>query len=143
MMKLYLASPWFTEDQDRREKEVKAKLREIGFNVFSPREESVLSANASKKDQDEVFRIDLEGINTADAVFAITNDKDMGTLFECGYAYANGLPIIYYAEGLSGKFNLMLARSASLVYTDINNINSNEILDAICGITKEYEGEIE
>ena len=34
----------------------------------------------------------------------------MGTLWECGYAYARELQVIYYAPGIE-KVNLMLAKS--------------------------------
>lgn len=143
-MKLYLAGPWFNDEQNEREQRIKSLLREKGFEVFSPREASALKANASKADQQKVFDIDIKGILDADAVFAITNGKDMGTLFECGYAYANNIPIIYFAEGLTGQFNLMLARSAHLVYTNTDDIDQYEISFYIeNNIKKDYEGEIE
>lgn len=143
-MKLYLAGPWFNEDQNEREQRVKAALRSKGFEVFSPREASELKPNASKEDQQKVFEIDINGIKDADAVFAITNGKDMGTLFECGYAYANKVPIIYFAENLTGQFNLMLARSAHLVYTNLEDVDYYEIaLHITNDIKKDFEGEIE
>ena len=69
-IKLYLASPWFTSEQDERETRVKGRLRELGFEVFSPRDETVLKADASKEDQQKVFEGDINGINDCDAVFA-------------------------------------------------------------------------
>ena len=43
---------------------------------------------------------------------AVTDHKDIGTIFECGVAYLATTPIIYYAETLGNKpFNLMLAES--------------------------------
>ena len=48
-----------------------------------------------------------------------TRDKDIGTIWEAGYAYACNKPIIYFCAGLpeGAKFNLMLARSGIKVCT--------------------------
>ena len=48
--KIYLASPWFNDEQAERENRIKEKLREIGFDVYSPRENGVLKLNATKED---------------------------------------------------------------------------------------------
>lgn len=141
---LYLASPWFSPEQAEREERIKNHLRLLGFDVFSPKDNVALPATASKEDQESVFRQNLAGINDVDAVFAITNTKDMGTLFECGYAYGIGKPIVYFAEGLNGQFNLMLARSGMLVYTKMEDISYEEVKKALLtGEVVEYEGEIE
>ena len=143
-IKLYGAGPWFSSEQDERELRVKAKLRELGFEVFSPREASSLPKDASVEDQEEVFRVDIEGILDADAVFAITNGKDMGTIFECGYAYAKGIPVFYFAEGLTGQFNLMLARSGKKAYTNLDDVTYEEIAELINSDSRvDYKGEIE
>lgn len=151
-IKLYLASPWFNEEQDEREKRVKNRLRELGFEVFSPREEVTLTSNASEFDQQEAFEKDVNGIIDSDAVFAITNGKDMGTIWECGFAcgfsYLSSdtqkIPVIYFAENLNGPFNLMLARSGILTYTNLNDVTYKEIEEALkSGYGRSYKGEIE
>ena len=77
-------------------------------------------------------------------MFAVTNGKDMGTLFECGYAFANKIPLIYFAEGLDGQFNLMLARSAVAVFTDIKDVTFSRVYHILStGFKEEYSGEIE
>jgi len=53
-------------------------------------------------------------IDECDIVIASTEGKDMGTLFECGYAFAKNKPVVYYAPNIH-KFNLMLAKSARAV----------------------------
>lgn len=143
-MKLYLASPWFSEDQNEREIRVKSLLRRLGIEVFSPREASELEKDASEEDQRKVFEIDINSILNCDGIFAITNGKDMGTIFESGFAWANHKPIIYFAEGLRGPFNLMLAQSANLVYTSIDQFDYNQMYNAVMNneITP-YKGYIE
>ena len=121
-MKLYLASPFFNEEQVEREERIKRKLRELGFDVYSPKEACFCPPNASQELRRQTFEDNIKNINDCDAVFAITNGKDMGTIFEAGYAYGIGIPVIYFCEGLTGQFNLMLAQSAALVITkdDLN-----------------------
>ena len=72
----------------------------------------------------KVFSDNCCNINLADVVFAITDGKDMGTIWEAGYAYGlntsrheNPIKIVYYCEtlGQNGQFNLMLAQSGDIV----------------------------
>lgn len=46
-----------------------------------------------------------------------TEGKDFKCLFLAGYAYALGIPIVYFCPGLKGNFNLMLSGSAACVAT--------------------------
>ena len=141
---LYFASPFFTPEQVEREERLKAHLRNMGFKVFSPKENSHLKKDASIKEQEDTFQQNLEGIRNTDAVFAITNGLDAGTLWEAGFAYGIGKPVIYYAENLKGQFNLMLARSGNLVYLSMNDISAEEIINAIENhISIDYQGDIE
>ena len=141
---LYFASPFFTPEQVEREERLKAHLRNMGFKVFSPKENSHLKKDASIKEQEDTFQQNLEGIRNTDAVFAITNGLDAGTLWEAGFAYGIGKPVIYYAENLKGQFNLMLARSGNLVYLNMNDISAEEIINVIENhISIDYQGDIE
>ena len=53
-----------------------------------------------------------------------TRDKDIGTIWEAGYAYSFNKPIVYFCAGLSegAKFNLMLARSGIKVCTSFEQL---------------------
>ena len=66
------------------------------------------------------------------------------TIWEAGFAYGIGKPVIYYAENLKGQFNLMLARSGNLVYLNMNDISAEEIINVIENhISIDYQGDIE
>lgn len=165
-MKVYFASPWFTPEQEAREVRVKNKLRELGFNVWSPKENCVCSPISSEDLRKKVFDDNCKNIETSNILFAITDGKDMGTIWEAGYA--NGLnrtcsiineatkkafevdlgytpiKIVYYCEtlGKNGQFNLMLAQSGDIV------IQSFEDLDKLPELIeneekKEYVGIVE
>ncbi len=125
---LYFASPFFTPEQVEREERLKAKLRELGFEVWSPKEMCHLNKDASVVEQTEVFNGNLAAMHKVDGVFAVTDGKDIGTIWEAGYAYALGKPIIYYCETLGNNvFNLMLARSGRLVITKFEDIDFTKI----------------
>ena len=141
-MKLYLASPFFNDEQVEREERIKKKLRDLGITVLSPKEFCFCPPDASDELREKVFADNIHHINEADAIFAITNGKDMGTIFEAGYAYAINKPIIYFCEGLSGQFNLMLAQSGRIVLTD-DSFTLENIQSALSGNRVKFEGEIE
>ncbi len=115
----YLASPFFNDDQIEREERIKNLLRTYGYVVYSPREHGVVGKLSDKIAVKETFNSNVEAINNSMKVLAITDRKDMGTIWEAGYAYGKGIPIVYYAETLGDNpFNIMLSESGIGIYTD-------------------------
>ena len=70
-MKVYFASPWFNPDQAEREERVKGRLRELGFNVWSPKENSSLSPITDPVIREKIFSANVEHIKSCDIIFAI------------------------------------------------------------------------
>jgi nucleoside 2-deoxyribosyltransferase len=126
MKKIYLASGWFNPVQA----EELTRLEQIFddrsdyFNLASPRRIFVCPPNAPKEVQDETFDGNLHHIKTSDFLLVNTRDKDIGTIWEAGYAFAFDKPIIYFCAGLpdGAKFNLMLARSGIKVCTSFEQL---------------------
>ena len=130
MKKIYLASGWFNPVQA----EELTQLEKIcddreWIDLASPRRIFVCPPGAPKSVQDETFSGNLHHIKTADFLIVNTRDKDIGTIWEAGYAYANDVPIVYFCQGLpaGAKFNLMLARSGVKVCTSYDQLE--EYLD--------------
>ena len=134
-MKVYFASPWFNPEQAEREERVKGRLRELGFNVWSPKDNSSLSPITDPVIREKIFSANVENLKSCDILFAVTDGKDMGTIWEAGYV--NGLNaaiypskrkiVVYYCEtlGPNGQFNLMLAQSGDIViqnYKDLDKL---------------------
>ena len=46
----------------------------------------------------DTFKGNVDNIDMADFVLAIYDGKDTGTMFECGYAYAKNIPVMYFSE---------------------------------------------
>lgn len=167
--KVYFASPWFTAAQWEREERLKRKLRDLGYEVFSPKEASNISGSFADQDvQKKTFEQNISNIDDADILFGVTDGKlglctepdkygkpinaaDSGTLVEIGYAYSSrrrtGKPyLVYYAETLgNGQFNLMLAQSGDVVITSFEDLDN--LTDYIAQIERgervEYKGAIE
>lgn len=140
MKKVYFASPWFNATQAEREDRVKNKLRELGFDVWSPKDNNSLSPITDPAIREKIFAANISGMEDCEMIFAITDEKDMGTIWECGFVYGmrneqriiwgkgkrdkSGPIIVYYCETLgAGMFNLMLAQSGDIVITSFDDLN--------------------
>jgi len=132
-LKIYLAGGWFTPAQERTLSYLEEALSKYPsrFIVFSPRRATLIPPGTQATDEvrKKVFSKNLEEIESCDLIIASTEDKDMGTLFECGYGYARGKPIIYVNFSVGDKpFNLMLQESSIAV------AKSPEVFDEILKI---------
>ena len=126
MKKIYLASGWFNPTQDAELTQLEKIFddRADHFELASPRRIFICPPNAPKEVQDETFNGNLHHIKTADFLVVNTRDKDIGTIWEAGYAFAFDRPIVYFCAGLpsGAKFNLMLARSGIKVCTSFEEL---------------------
>lgn len=117
--KIYLASPWFSESQAERQERIYNLLKCVeNLEIFNPK----LHGNITGKEDCDKFaailKNNIDNIIDADLIVAITDEKDMGTIWESGFAYAHKKPIIYYCETIGDKpFNLMLAKTGNVAKT--------------------------
>lgn len=103
---VYIAGGWFSLEQEKALDELESFVKKHFKQYFSPREHN----NAKGQKLEDIFQKNIQALDNADIIIASTIGKDMGTLWECGYAYARELQVIYYAPGIE-KVNLMLAKS--------------------------------
>ena len=126
MKKIYLASGWFNPTQDRELSMLESIFdkRQEHFKLSSPRRIFVCPPDAPRSVQDETFEGNLVHIKNADFLVVNTRDKDIGTIWEAGFAHAINIPIVYFCAGLpeGAKFNLMLARSGIKVCTSFEQL---------------------
>lgn len=108
-LNIYLAGPWFTMAGSVLYDSVmaieKAVRKNSNFKVFYPREQS-------NKTPREAFDNNVNHIKDCDIVVALVAEKDVGTAWEIGMAYALGKDIYlmgYDKTSFLSHTNLMLA----------------------------------
>ncbi len=124
-MRIYFAGPLFTQAERQWNLVVAEALTRAGHRVFLPQSEVQAIPTL---DADLIFEVDVNGVRSAEAVIAVLDgaDPDSGTSFECGLAYALGIPIVvlrtdFRAGGDAlprqklATINLMLSQSAAAI----------------------------
>ncbi len=109
---VYLAAPFFDLAQRWLVEESRDQLRALGASVFSPLHE-VGPGPASI-----VGPADIEGLEKSDAVFAILNGLDAGTIFEVGYAVKKGIPVVCFAQNVGAESLKMVEGTGCEVVDD-------------------------
>lgn len=100
-LKVYLAGPFFNEEQTAEADKIKDALLLLqqrgpvaGLHMYDPRHRLVCEEDANDYTAEYIFQRNLEAIRKSDLVIANLMDKDQGTSVEIGYAYAIGKPIV-------------------------------------------------
>ena len=113
-MKIYLASPWFKNNERVMYSQILNKMREQGHEVYAPIEHEIPNAwdlsNAEWGKQ--VFFADIQAIQDCDEVWVLNFGmySDSGTAWECGYAYGIGKTVrqLVYGFGEDKTYSLMM-----------------------------------
>lgn len=113
-MKIYVAGGWFTPEQEKALTIVEDVVKQTNSNHFMPRH---MNLGTEGVDWQKVFDSNIAHLDDCDIVVASTEGKDMGTLWECGYAYGKGKEIVYFTNGIP-KPNLMLGFSGIICSTE-------------------------
>ena len=145
---VYLAGGWFDKFQIEALDYLEEFLsKQDKFKVFAPRKEVKLDGIEAADKMQEVFNINCKHIEEADLVIASTVSKDMGTIWECGYAAKCGKPLIYTLFDKRFPdviFNLMLAKSGIATFIDKKDFEKFVALiskENVNSISKDYEGD--
>lgn len=135
--KFYIAAPFFNDEQNAIVDDVEGLMEELQLSNFSPRRDNQLEPGAfhDATKRRLAFETNVRKIDECTHIVVIPHNKDMGTVFEAGYAYKSHVPILYYAPFLDPElpFNLMLAESGiAVLYT------KEELKEALSDI-REYK----
>lgn len=130
MKKVYIASPFFNEEQLERVKYIEELLKSYNIEFFSPRTDTYVKPNSTDEERKKAFHDNVNAIEDSAFMVAVTDGKDVGTMFEIGYAYGYDIPIILFAETLGDKpFNLMLAMCGNKICKSRDELN--DVLDFV------------
>lgn len=109
-MKIYLAGPFFNDEEIKNIEKAEDILISRGYNVFSPRLHDVNSKEnkGSLAWSKETFMNDRRFIDWADIVVMLYYGaySDSGTAWECGYAFGTNTPVV--VVHLGDDSNLMI-----------------------------------
>lgn len=116
-MKVYIAAPFFNEDQVKIVESIEAALDKAGIEYFSPRSAGTLMA-MSKGEQAlrrrDIYMGNITAMENCTHMVACIEHKDTGTTFEIGYYAAIKRPIVLFHAD-PGRVNVMLAEAAFTV----------------------------
>lgn len=126
---VYLAGPFFSPEQTARLDHVAELLASNpsidATAIFRPGEHAYPDAEFGTFEwQVATFNIDTRQIDQADIVVAMLDyqtekglsEPDSGTMWECGYAFANHKPVILVRYQADLPINLMLKGSATAIF---------------------------
>jgi len=118
---IYIASPFFNQEQLDFVKAIESALNRKRIDYFSPRSTGVLldmTEEEKQKRKKEIYNDNVKNIDMCTLMIAVIDDKDVGTMWEMGYATAKGKPIISISNKNYG-LNVMLAESVRAHVLDI------------------------
>ncbi len=110
---VYLAGPFFTVAERWLVDTVKDALEHIGVDVWSPVHEVGPGGL-------EVAEADLDGLRRADAVLALLDHADPGTVFEVGWAVRERVPVVGFATSLDPEGAKMMAGTSVELHRDLS-----------------------
>ena len=99
---VYIAAPFFNEEQLETVKSIETELQEKGVKFFSPRSEGVLLDLAPSERASHLKRMYDSNINhmsECNMMIAVVDGRDIGTMFEIGF---------FTSKMLSEKENLLV-----------------------------------
>jgi hypothetical protein len=111
--KIYLAGPFFNMGQRWMIDQCRKALLDFGFIVFSPLHDVGMG------EAHEVVSKDIEGLYDCDAVFAVIDGLDSGTMFELGYAKSLNKKIICLCELEKPQALTMLIGTGCVIEKDL------------------------
>jgi hypothetical protein len=115
---VYLAGPFFNDDQKERMDLAKSIILEAGLTVADPRELGPIIVDSAEHVKTpeffaEIFEGNIEGMQNSFMMVASIDDKDTGTAFEMGWAYGTGMPLFSFVFN-EGKTNVMLGQAVDM-----------------------------
>lgn len=141
---IYIAAPFFNDDQITRVETIKMILLKLERGFYSPKDVNLFK-EGDHFEADKVFLENLRAIKESDIVLAVTNDKDQGTHWEMGYAFALDIPVIalWITDDKKAKFNLMLSQSCIASFTSYYDLEEYLKENKVKLKKINYEGSIE
>lgn len=111
--RVYLAGPFFSVGERWLVEAVRDQLYSLGVEPWSPVHEVGPGGF-------EVAQQDIEGLQRCDAVLALLDHADPGTVFEVGWAVRDNMPVVGYATTFNPEGAKMMAGTSVELHRDIS-----------------------
>jgi nucleoside 2-deoxyribosyltransferase len=125
----YIAGPLFNKEQTKVIKSIEELLDSREEEYFSPREYGVIADEPMTSERmKRIFDMNILMLDQAEALIAILDDRDTGTIFELGYFYATckhmlpGKRIITFSSQGYG-INVMLKHAVEFHCNGLTELN--------------------
>ena len=138
--RIYLASPFFNDHEIECVSKAETILRDKGLDVWSPREHEDREHEVGTRSWSEtIFAMDKENIDSADMMVMLYHGaySDSGTVWECGYAFAKGIPCV--VVHLNNDSNLMVHEGS---FTNLKGLDALKAFDFENPTVIPYEGDM-
>ena len=127
-MRIYLASPLFTQVERKWNRTLAAALQAAvpHLDVVMPQDFKTAGKYNDPVHYGALFRMCVDALNGADVVLAVLDgaDADGGVAWEVGYAYARGVPVVGlrtdFRPGAERGMNIMLSRSCRFLVREFS-----------------------
>ena len=124
-MKLYLASPFFNDEELKYYRRAVEKLRLSGYDVFVPQEHAIEGAWEMSNEEwaGKVYGMDICALHNCDTVIVLNFGlySDSGTAWEAGWALASGKRVVQVLCGEPNTtYSMMMISSADKVVSFCN-----------------------
>lgn len=91
---IYLAGPFFSQQELHWVNSVCIALEDAGFKVHSPsRDNGIITELTTPEERKKIFQQDIRLLEESDIVVSLLDHNDSGTHFEVGYAHKMGIPV--------------------------------------------------
>lgn len=131
MKRVYLASPFFNDEEIEYMEQVEMLLVKKNLKVFSPMRHPLDKAIevGSRQWSIETFIDDIKHIKWAEIVVGIYhgNYSDSGTAWELGYAYATDKPVILVHVGEISNLMVHEGAHANITLEELKNYDFEEL----------------
>jgi nucleoside 2-deoxyribosyltransferase len=127
---VYLAAPFFTDEQRFELETVESMLRNAELSFFSPRLECLYEKHSpdAAKQADRAFFLNERHLGSCRLVLAGLTWKDDGTAWELGYAHSLHLPRLGFSSNDRIQGNLMIHKTVTAM---VKFENLSDVLGAI------------
>ena len=132
MNKVYIAAPFFSEEQIKTVEMIERELDKADIDFFSPRSEGTLiDMTEEERNQafSNIYKSNIVNMDQCNAMIAVIDDRDLGVAYEMGWFKFK--PMFSFSNN-AYQINVMLRQAILTHNTDVS--------DLIFNIKEYYDG---